>query len=182
MNRTELEELIRIGENSGVEFKRDDVVPERLAKELAALLNQEGGHLLLGVEDDGTVSGLTRAPKQVEERIMEIARMHLRPAAIPFWENLKLDDGNVVGVISLPADAPDKPYKAKRGTAWVTQVRVGTIMVDAHRDISGAASRLPELDAVLIARRKVAGRRHFNLAHLLHEGGNAPAEVQAVNP
>ena len=43
MNRTYLEELIRIGENSGVEFKRDDVVPERLAKELAALLNQEGG-------------------------------------------------------------------------------------------------------------------------------------------
>ena len=43
MNRTELEELIRNGENSGVEFKRDDVVPERLAKELAALLNLEGG-------------------------------------------------------------------------------------------------------------------------------------------
>ena len=122
MNRTELEELIRNGENSGVEFKRDDVVPERLAKELAALLNLEGGHLLLGVEDDGTVTGLTRAPKQVEEWIMEVARVHLRPAAIPFWETLKLDDGNVVGVISLPADAPDKPYKAKRGSAWVTQV------------------------------------------------------------
>ena len=36
MNRTELEELIRNGENSGVEFKRDDVIPARLAKELAA--------------------------------------------------------------------------------------------------------------------------------------------------
>ena len=80
MNRTELEELIRNGENSGVELKRDDVVPERLAKELAALLNLEGGHLLLGVEDDGTVTGLTRAPKQVEEWIMEVARAHLRPA------------------------------------------------------------------------------------------------------
>ena len=131
MNRTELEELIRNGENSGVEFKRDDVVPERLAKELAALLNLEGGHLLLGVEDDGTVTGLTRAPKQVEEWIMEVARVHLRPAAIPFWETLTLDDGDVVGVISLPADAPDKPYKAKRGSAWVTQVRVGTTTRDA---------------------------------------------------
>ncbi len=39
MNRTELEELIRNGESSGVEFKRDDVRPERLAKEIAALLN-----------------------------------------------------------------------------------------------------------------------------------------------
>ena len=62
---------------------------------------------------------------------MEVARVHLRPAAIPFWETLKLNDENVVGVISLPADAPDKPYKAKRGSAWVTQVRVGTTTRDA---------------------------------------------------
>ena len=131
MNRTELEELIRSGENSGVEFKRDDVIRERLAKALAALLNLRGGHLLLGVEDDGTVTGLTRAPELAEEWIMEVARVHLRPAATPFWEALMLDDGNVVGVISLPADAPDKPYKAKRGSAWVTQVRVGTTIRDA---------------------------------------------------
>ena len=41
------------------------------------------------------------------------------------------------------------------------------LMVDADRDISGAACRLPELPAVLIARREVAGRRHFDLAHEL---------------
>lgn len=60
MNRIQFDELIHNGENSGVEFKRDDVVPERLAKEMAALLNLEGGHILLGVEKDRTVSGLTR--------------------------------------------------------------------------------------------------------------------------
>ena len=126
MIRTELEELIRNGENSGVEFKRDDIRPERLAKELAALLNMGGGHLLLGVEDDGTVTGLARTPERAEEWVMEIARAHLRPAAVPFWETLALDDGHLVGVISLPADAPDKPYKARRGSAWVTLVRAGT--------------------------------------------------------
>jgi ATP-dependent DNA helicase RecG len=131
MNRTELEERIRNGENSGVEFKRDDVQPERLAKEMAALLNLEGGHILLGVDDDRTVSGLTRSPKQAEEWVMEVARAHLRPAAIPFWETIEWHDGKVVGVISLPADAPDKPYKAKRGSAWVTQMRVGTTTRDA---------------------------------------------------
>lgn len=131
MNRTDLEELIRNGENSGVEFKRDDVQPERLAKELSALLNLEGGYILVGVEDDRTVSGLTRSPKKAEEWVMETARMHLRPAAIPFWETVEWDDGKVVGVVSLPADAPDKPYKAKRGSAWVTQVRVGTTTRDA---------------------------------------------------
>jgi ATP-dependent DNA helicase RecG len=134
MNRTELAELIHNGENSGVEFKRDDVAPERLAKEMAALLNLEGGHILLGVEKDRTVSGLTRDPEKAEEWVMEVARTHLRPAAIPFWETLDWGDGKIVGVISLPADAPDKPYKAKRGSAWVTQVRFGTTSRDATRE------------------------------------------------
>ena len=50
MNRTNMAEMIQQGENSGVEFKRDDVTPARLAKEMAALLNLEGGYILLGVE------------------------------------------------------------------------------------------------------------------------------------
>lgn len=131
MNRTELAELIHHDENSGVEFKRDDVTPERLAKEMAALLNLEGGHVLLGVEKDRRVSGLTREHEQAEEWVMEVARVHLRPATIPFWETLDWDDGKTVGIISLPADAPDKPYKCRRGSAWATQIRVVTTSRDA---------------------------------------------------
>jgi XRE family transcriptional regulator, fatty acid utilization regulator len=41
------------------------------------------------------------------------------------------------------------------------------LMVDAFEGISGAACRLPDLDIVLINRREVAGRRHFDLAHEL---------------
>lgn len=134
MNRAELIELIGNGESSGVEFKRDDIRPEHLAKEMAALLNLEGGHILLGVEDNGGIAGLSREPKQVEEWVMEVARTHLRPAAIPFWETIPCGQGKLIGVVSLPADAPDKPYKAKRGSAWVTLVRVGTSSRDASDD------------------------------------------------
>ena len=101
-----------------------------LAKEMAALLNLEGGHILLGVEKNRRVSGLTRERKQAEEWVME-AGAHLRPAAIPFWETLDWGDGTLVGVISLPAGAPDKPYKCRRGSAWVTQIRAGTTSRDA---------------------------------------------------
>ena len=41
------------------------------------------------------------------------------------------------------------------------------LMVDAEAGISGAACRLPDLDAVLIARHEIAGRRHVDLAHEL---------------
>lgn len=41
------------------------------------------------------------------------------------------------------------------------------LAVDAPRGVSGAACRLAGLDAVLINRREVPGRRHFDLAHEL---------------
>ena len=134
MHKTELQELIRNGENSGVEFKRDDIHVSKLAKEITALLNLKGGYILLGVEKSGEVTGLTRPPEKAEEWVMEAARTHVQPAAIPFWEVLVWDEGKIVGVVSLPPDAPDKPYKVKRSSAWVTQVRVGTTSRDATRE------------------------------------------------
>ena len=134
MNKSALVELIRNGENSGVEFKRDDLRPERLATEIAALLNLEGGRILLGVEDNGSVAGLTREPRKVEEWVMETARTHVLPATIPYWETVDWGEGKTIGVVSLPGDAPDKPYKARRGGNRVTQVRVGTTTRAATRE------------------------------------------------
>jgi len=42
MLKTELAEIIRNGENSGVEFKRDHDHADSLAKEIVALLNLGG--------------------------------------------------------------------------------------------------------------------------------------------
>ena len=134
MNKTGLMELIRNRENSGVEFKRDDVFAERLAREIVGLLNLNGGHVLLGVEDDGTVTGLTRDRGDAEEWVMEVSRTHVQPATIPYWETIDWDAGKLVGIVSLPANAPDKPYKVKRGSAWITKVRVGTMTRDATRE------------------------------------------------
>src|SRR5579863_4190157 len=82
--RTELLEIIRNGENSGVEFKRDTLENHALAKELVAFSNLAGGIVLLGVEDDGSVSGITRA--NLEEWVMTTCRDKIRPPIIPFFE------------------------------------------------------------------------------------------------
>lgn len=134
MLKTEFSEILRHGESSGVELNRDDIEPRKLAKEMAALLNLEGGYIFLGVEDDGTVSGLTRGAAKAEEWVMEVSRQHLQPPIIPYWETLELEGGKRVGVIALPADSPDKPYKAKKGGAWITYVRVGTTSRAASRE------------------------------------------------
>ena len=137
MNRTELLQLIANRENSRVEFKRDDCRPDELAKEMSALLNLEGGVILLGVEDDGAISGLTRSREATEEWVMNIARQNLQPAIIPVWTCMETSDGRDVGVIELAADSPEKPYKARRGRAWVTFIRAGSTSREATREEEG---------------------------------------------
>ena len=126
MNQAELLQLVVNGESSRVEFKRDDIGPERLAREVSALLNFEGGLILLGVEDDGAITGLTRSREDAEEWMMNIARQNIQPPFIPSWSCVALDEGKTVAVVEVPADAPEKPYKAKVGKGWQTYIRVGT--------------------------------------------------------
>ena len=66
------------------------------------------------------------------------------------------------------ADFELGPVPAER-LADVMERNLGilVLMVDAIEGVSGAACRLPDLDAVLINRHEVAGRRHFDLAHEL---------------
>lgn len=72
MLKNELIEVIANGENSGIEFKRDDIRPEPLAKEIVALVNLQGGRILLGVEDDGFISGLQR--DNTQEWVLNVFR------------------------------------------------------------------------------------------------------------
>ena len=60
MTPGELAELLRRGEDSTLEFKRDDVQNHDLAKELVALLNLAGGTVLPSVDDSGAIVGSTR--------------------------------------------------------------------------------------------------------------------------
>lgn len=59
------------------------------------------------------------------------------------------------------------------------------LMVDADPGISGAACRLPELDAVLVNRNENPGRRNFDLAHeffhILTWDTMPPGEVEDAN-
>ena len=51
----DLQRLVALGEGLTIEFKRRVPRPARIAKEVIALANAQGGKLLLGVDDDGTI-------------------------------------------------------------------------------------------------------------------------------
>src|SRR5437899_1234927 len=124
MLKSELLEIIANGENSGVEFKRDDLRPEQLAKEIVALANFQGGKLLLGVEDDGSISGIQRA--DLETWVMDtVFGRYVHPLILPFYEEVLLDDDKRVAVISL-TQGTAKPYVVRNNNREEIFVRVGS--------------------------------------------------------
>lgn len=132
--RADVLDLLRNGENSAVEFKRDDVHPDKIAKAMSALLNSDGGRILLGVEDDGEISGLTQSLDDAEQRIMNIARENLQPPIVPFWSTVTMESGRRIGIVTLPDDSPGKPYRARIGSAWVSFSRVGATSRETTRE------------------------------------------------
>ncbi len=132
MRTAEILEFIRNGEDSGVEFKRDDISNYDLAKELVAFLNFEGGTVLLGVEDDGSISGTTR--ENLEEWVGEVCRRKIDPPIIPFlsWAKDAKPDKDIL-TVQVPC-GPDKPYARIHNNRHTYYIRVGSTVREVSRE------------------------------------------------
>ncbi len=131
MLKTELLEIIANRENSGVEFKRDDIRPEQLAKEIVAMVNFQGGRVLLGVEDDGSITGVQR--ENTEEWVMNVIRDKIHPVILPYYETITIDKGVRVAVISFPQGI-SKPYVVRNRGEEKIYIRVGSTSQLATRE------------------------------------------------
>ena len=78
MKTSDIFDIIRQGENSAIEFKSEDVKHLNIAKEIIAFANMNGGIILIGVEDNGDISGI-KQQKKWEEWVMNIARNNINP-------------------------------------------------------------------------------------------------------
>ena len=130
MLKTELLEIIANGENSGVEFKRDDIRPEQLAMDAVAMANLKGGMVLLGIEDDGSIRGIER--KNLEQWVMNIFHQKIHPAILPFYEEVLFGDKRVA-VVSF-AEGPSKPYVVRDKGREDVYIRIGTTSRLATRE------------------------------------------------
>lgn len=168
MLKSELLELIANGESSGLEFKRDDVRPEKLAKEIVAMANFQGGKVLLGVEDDGTILGLTRA--DTERWIMDVVfGRFIHPMILPFYEEVRLDDTRRVGVVSIEAGIA-KPYVLRHNDREDIYIRAGSTSRLATREQQArlfASGALLHPEALAVSGTSLADLSHDRLANYL---------------
>lgn len=107
MKRHELRELIAAGESSTLEFKRKFTTVEKIAREIIALANTTGGHLLLGVDDNGKVVGVDSEKEQIDQ--LQVALHAIEPAIRCTIEVVEIEFKDVV-VLAVPSSS-QRPHR-----------------------------------------------------------------------
>ena len=120
-----LSEIIQSGEDSAVEFKSAEFRNDSLAKEIVAFSNMSGGSIFIGVEDDGTISGIP--VNGIEERVVNICRNLVEPSVIPEIYSHLSPSGAKVLEVRIPKGS-FKPYKVKNTHRFY--VRIGSVSIE----------------------------------------------------
>lgn len=119
LTSSDVYELLEQGESRTVEFKSTDVRADTLAVEMAAFANTVGGTILVGVEDDKTLTGNLRP--DFEEWVANLARQNIVPAIQPEISTVTIN-AVTIGIIQVPKGL-DKPYQTLDGRY---RIRVGS--------------------------------------------------------
>ncbi|MDH5641461.1 MAG: ATP-binding protein, partial [Nitrospira sp.] len=118
METTELIDILSRGEDSRRQFKENFTNGDALAAEIVAFSNTAGGKIFIGVQNDGSVLGLSGTDiDRLNQLVSNSASLNVRPAVNPLTENVPHPAGMVM-VVSIP-EGISKPYMDKNGAIWV---------------------------------------------------------------
>ena len=134
--------LLKEKESETLEFKAARAGLEAVARAACGLLNQRGGIVLWGVDDEGKPMGLENADERVKE-LNDLIMQRMNPR--PF---LSVSADEVAGKKLIAVEVPmgtEKPYSLDRAI-WV---RVGTTTLHANTERS---SRMVEDSATSLTR------------------------------
>lgn len=133
MTLQEVKALALKGEGLTLEFKKKAAFPEKIVRELIALGNTAGGHLLIGVDDDGTVSG----QRYIEEEVF-IMEKAIRELIFPQFdyevEIIKLTEKKGVAIFKIPISFYRPHYLIENGRKRAF-IRVADRSVQASREV-----------------------------------------------
>ncbi|MBK7820986.1 MAG: ATP-binding protein [Tessaracoccus sp.] len=106
---------VRALEGKILEFKRDLSSPTRPLRTIVAFANSAGGRLVIGVEDDGTVVGVSD-PLSEEERITSLIADRISPQLVPAIDLVTVDDATILIVdVPLSTRSIASPVRQKYG-------------------------------------------------------------------
>lgn len=125
--------LVTKGEGTTLEFKRKVAHPEKIVREIIAFANTDGGCLLIGVDDNGTIPGLKYAEE--EAFALETAVKKLCKPPIPMHiEIVPISEKRAV--LKYVIESSDKkPHILKDAEKPVTYVRFKDRSIQASKEM-----------------------------------------------
>jgi ATP-dependent DNA helicase RecG len=141
LTKKALHKLIAMGEGYRVEFKES--LPRDLARDLVGFANGNGGHVLLGVRDDGAIAGF-KLDNRIKAQIHDVALNCDPPVTI---EIIQIGD---VADINVP-EQNQRPYSCSSGFF----IRNGAVTQKMGRD--AILSIMEACGSLSFERRSVSG-------------------------
>jgi predicted HTH transcriptional regulator len=130
-----IRKLILQGEGPTLDFKKTITNVSKIAKSLVAFANHKGGILLIGVTDEGLISGV-KAEEEEKYMILKSAHHYCKPAIEPAFEEIHVE-GKLVLVVHILKSVTKPHYALDENQKWWPYFRVedksvlaSTLMLD----------------------------------------------------
>ena len=110
------------GEGVSQDFKKTITSCEKIAKTMVSFANNRGGRLLVGVSDNGTVSGV-KSEEEEKYMLTKAAHFYCKPALEPVFEEIYMDD-KVVLIAEIQKSEMKPHYALGEDKKWWVYIRV----------------------------------------------------------
>lgn len=127
--------LIDEGEGFEIEFKRKVPSPEKIARTMIAFANTRGGHLLFGVDDDGSIVGVESEKSEVN-LIRDAGVMFCLPEIEPEINIVAFDGLDVISAYIRESDSKPHLFGSNgNGSESKAFIRVNDKTVAASKEV-----------------------------------------------
>jgi len=107
-SENEILDICKQGEDQTVEFKAPGTDVRKIVREIAAMLNtRQGGLILYGVDDDGTIQGTDVTRQKLDQPLQNSIRTGIAPAAVVDLKSVHVIGSEVLIVIVPPWNRRD---------------------------------------------------------------------------
>lgn len=120
MTHDDLRHLIERGEGTYLEFKKTIPSLKKISREIAAFANTRGGTLLVGVDDNGHITGINSYFEEEYELYKAVNKFCIPP--VPFEVEMVHAGGHDVMLVRIP-EAEEKPVYIKNVKKRLVYIR-----------------------------------------------------------
>ncbi len=104
----ELLDICRRGEDQICEFKGQGAAANKIAREIAAMLNtRHGGRVLYGVDDSGTIQGSDISRQKLDQAVQNSVKSNIFPAAVVKLHTVAALGHEVIAIVIPPWNRKD---------------------------------------------------------------------------